>query len=98
MYLIIFLFQLILLSYWTFTHEGVVKENGYIKNVGTYVYEICSMGNKYVLYLIFFNDFILLIISTFISYQGRNSKYCIHIYILYIIKKIINYAKLIFLF
>lgn len=74
-YSIVFLFQLILLFYWTFTHESVVKKDGYIKNVGTYKYEICSTGNDHILYLIFFINYILLIISTFISYKGRDSKY-----------------------
>jgi len=84
-YYIIACCQLILLIIWSFTFRGIESESIYLENVGYYNNEICSIGNIYILNVIFVIDYILLIISIIISYRGRNSniifylKYDIHI-------------------
>lgn len=62
------------------THKGIVYEEASLNNIGNYYYEVCSNGNEKILYSIFLIDYILLIISIYISYQGRNSNY--HLYII----------------
>jgi len=72
LYVIIFIFQLILLTWWTFTHKGVEERESYIKDVGSYKYNACSIGNENILTLIFLIDYTLLVISIIMSYRGRN--------------------------
>jgi len=73
LYVFIFIFQLILLTWWTFKHDGVTEKESYIKNVGSYKYNTCSIGNENILTLIFLIDYTLLVISIIMSYRGRNS-------------------------
>ncbi|ORY86449.1 hypothetical protein LY90DRAFT_663100 [Neocallimastix californiae] len=72
LYVFIFIFQLILLTWWTFKHDGVTEKESYIKNVGSYKYNTCSIGNENILTLIFLIDYTLLVISIIMSYRGRN--------------------------
>jgi len=54
-------------------HEYDYKEKK-IPNVGIYYDKECPIGNKNLLYTIFAINYILLIFSIFVSYQGRLSK------------------------
>jgi len=74
-YYVMAIFQFILLVLWTMFNNGIVKEQKYLKNVGQYEEEICSIGNHYLINTIFVIDFVLLIISITNTYRGRNSKY-----------------------
>ncbi|KAG4106109.1 hypothetical protein H8356DRAFT_1631042, partial [Neocallimastix lanati (nom. inval.)] len=65
--------QLVLLTFWTLTQNGVEMKKKYLKNKSIYYeYQQCSMGNEYIFSLIFFVDYILLLLSIYVAYQGRN--------------------------
>jgi hypothetical protein len=70
-YILIIFLQILLLTIWTMTnHEYDYKEKK-IPNVGIYYDKECPIGNKNLLYTIFAINYILLIFSIFVSYQGR---------------------------
>jgi len=71
-YISVIVVQIILLSIWTFTSQKFDYLEKKIPNVGVYYDKICTKGNQELLYSIFSINFILLIISIFYSYQGRN--------------------------
>ncbi|KAL6590554.1 hypothetical protein U3516DRAFT_651457 [Neocallimastix sp. 'constans'] len=63
--------QFILLLLWTFTQKGIEIGKKYYNYIGHYDYEKCSLGNVLILKLIFFIDYILIIISIIVAYRGR---------------------------
>ncbi|ORX41872.1 hypothetical protein BCR36DRAFT_338509, partial [Piromyces finnis] len=71
-YFFTYMTQLILMVLWTFSQDGVIKKTMYLDNYGSYDYNSCSTGNKYILSVIYGFDYILLIISIINAYRGRN--------------------------
>jgi len=68
-----FMFQIILLTLWTFTQKGIESTDMYIRNVGYIKYAKCSTKNIELIDFMFFIDYVLLLLSIRISYLGRNS-------------------------
>ncbi|ORX69809.1 hypothetical protein BCR32DRAFT_250244 [Anaeromyces robustus] len=60
-YLVIVLIQFILLIIWSFTQRGLNVRKRYLKNVGYYDIEICSIGNEYILSSVYCIDYLLLV-------------------------------------
>ena len=92
--------QLVLLTFWTLTQNGVEMKKKYLKNKSIYYeYQQCSMGNEYIFSLIFFVDYILLLLSIYVAYQGRNSNFFFfYIYInIYLFIYLFIYSIIIFI-
>ncbi|ORX99670.1 hypothetical protein LY90DRAFT_230316 [Neocallimastix californiae] len=66
------MFQIILLTLWTFTQKGIESTDMYIRNVGYIKYAKCSTKNIELIDFMFFIDYVLLLLSIRISYLGRN--------------------------
>eukprot|EP00833_Pecoramyces_ruminatium_P018411 jgi/Orpsp1_1/1192443/evm.model.d7180000093286.1 len=72
-YIIIGIIQFLLLTFWTFTQKGIETKERLIKDTSVfYEYQKCSNGNVYIFSLIFLVDYVLLLISIYIAYRGRN--------------------------
>jgi len=74
-YIVIAIFQLIFLVIWTFTQKGIVITEKYLHGIGYYNEKKCSIGNENILNIIYSFDYVLVILSIYNTYRGRNSKY-----------------------
>jgi len=73
-YILLPIFQLVLLIIWTITQNEYTQKRKYSK-IAYYDYKICSYKNNSILNIIYAIDFILSVISIIISYKGRKSMY-----------------------
>jgi len=86
LYLGISFTQIILLCIWILYKNGIENRIEYLEKIGNFNNEVCSYGNKTLLKLIIYISYSLLIFSIYTSYRGRNSKYKIKIYFLFLFK------------
>jgi len=66
--------QWILLFIWSFTQKGLIIKQKKLYNIGYYDYNVCSYGNKYILTMIFFIDYVFILISIISVPKGRNGE------------------------